>query len=449
MFTVVPLLAALVLSGGLIDSQVLQREGNDTASAILKGNADSAGRLSVQVNDGSWTDAGALPAGPWEAELPTLTTGGPYQLRLRFTGASGAASEEKTIHDIYVGDLWVLAGQSNMVGRTRIDPSYTKDARVRMLSVEGVWQQAAHPLHEPNRPGAGPGIAFGVAMVQSTKVPVGLIPCAKGGTSMDQWSPAHAHQGTASLYGNLLTRVRSVGGRVAGVVWYQGENDTGTKPSALYREKFQQLISKLRGDLNAPILPFYYAQLARYVNYVTNPSTHYGEWNVVQEAQRLIEQEVPAVRMIATLDLEQGDLIHLNRESLERVGRRFALAAQGKGGPRIVAARWTSRQEIRLTISGANGRLVVPGGRVFGFQTTVGNKPGPALYQATIEPETNEVVLKCNRDSADRSAGDNIDLWYGRGLDPICNVVDSADLALPMSGPIRLPVRPPLPPSTK
>jgi len=350
---------------------------------------------------------------------------------------------------VYVGDLWVLAGQSNMVGRAKIDPSYNKDPRVRMLSVDGVWQQAAHPLHEPNRPGAGPGLEFGVSLVRATNVPVGLIPCAKGGTSMAQWSPDLASQGTASLYGNLLHRVRGEGGRVAGIVWYQGENDTGAKPSALYKETFKQFIPKLRSDLGSANLPFYYAQLARYANYVAPRSGYYSEWNIVQEAQRILEGEVPNVHMVATVDLEHGDLIHLSRESLERVGRRFALAVQGKSGPRIASVRWESRQEIRVSITGATGKLVVSGGRVFGFQTTVGDQPGPFFFRANIDPATNEIVLRANRDSADRIAGDKIDLWYGRGLDPICNIVDSADLALPMSGPIRLPPRPPLPPTGK
>src|SRR5687767_8286881 len=37
---------------------------------------------------------------------------------------------------------------------------------------------------------AGLALPFAVAMARRTGVPVGLVPCAHGGTSMTQWDPA-------------------------------------------------------------------------------------------------------------------------------------------------------------------------------------------------------------------------------------------------------------------
>ena len=447
MLSFAPLLATFGLLTGLSESQVLQRNAGGVAIPTITGTATSEGRLFCRIDRGSWSEVTNLSRGDWEAKLPPLATGGPHLVELRMDGRNGEVLAEKSVGEIFVGDLWVLAGQSNMVGRARIDPSYTKDPRVRMFSVEGVWQLGAHPLHEPARPGAGPGLEFAKEMVRRTGVPIGLVPCARGGTSMDQWSPALAAQGPASLYGNLLDRVRRVGGKITGVLWYQGENDTGTEAAPLYKRKYQDFVGKLRADLGRPDLPIYYAQLARYVNHVTNPARYYVEWNVVQEAQRASEMELPHVRMIATLDLEQGDLIHLSRESLERVGRRFARAVEGKGGPRIADARWTSPGELRLRCSGVNGRLIAPGGRVFGLEAfNAEGKRHPLFFQASIDPATSEIVLRANRDRTAHDVPEEIDLWYGRGLDPVCNVVDSADLALPMFGPLRLPPRPAEPP---
>lgn len=453
MITFAPLLAVFTVTGGLSDSQVLQREAGGRAAPIVSGTADAPGRLHCRIGDAAWVEVAALSPGRWEAKLPALTTGGPYAVELRLSDASGRTLGRHAWKEVFVGDLWVLAGQSNMVGRARIEESYTRDPRVRMLSLAGAWQLATHPLHEESlppgvtRPGYGPGLEFGRAMARALDVPIGLLPCAKGGTSMAQWSPDAGGTGRNALYANLLAQVRLAAGKVAGVVWYQGENDTGPEPSAVYGAKFRELVARLRADLGRPDLPFLYAQLARYAS---DPQKFYAEWNVVREAQRLAEAELPAVRMVATVDLELGDLIHLSRESQDRLGRRFALAAQGKGGPRLVDARWTSPNEVRVRLTGANGGLRAPGGRVFGFEAvSPDGKRKLMFFRTAIDPATGEIVLSANRDSAKRDAPEEIDLWYGRGHDPICNLTDSLDLALPAFGPMRLPPRPAAPPRAK
>ncbi|MBI4664346.1 MAG: sialate O-acetylesterase [Verrucomicrobia bacterium] len=452
MITLTPLLALFTFAAGLSDCQVLQREKNGTASAIVSGKSDGEGRLYCRIDNGRWTEIAAIRPGDWKAKLPAISTGGPYAIDLRADSTSGARLAEKGFREVFVGDLWILAGQSNMVGRAKIDPAHQTDPLVRMLALNGVWQLATHPLHEQvtppgaTRPGTGPGLDFAREMVRKFKVPIGLLPCAKGGTSMEQWSPALAAQGPASLYGNLLGQVRLAGGRVTGVLWYQGENDTGTEPSAVYKTKFQAFVARLRADLNRPDLPFIYAQLARYVN---SPEKFYLQWNIVQEAQRVSESEIPNVRMVATVDLEMGDLIHLSRGSQDRLGRRFALAAQGKTGPRLAEARWDSPNELRLRLTGVNGELKTAGGRVFGFEAVTPNDQRKIFFfQVSVDPANGEVVLLANRDGVVRDVPEAIDLWYGRGHDPICNLTDSEDLALPVFGPWRLTPRPPAPPRT-
>jgi sialate O-acetylesterase len=290
-------------------------------------------------------------------------------------------------------------------------------------------------------------LAFSRELARALDVPIGLLPCAKGGTSMAQWSPELGGSGRAALYANLLAQVRLAGGRVAGVLWYQGENDTGPEPAEIYQVKFQELVARLRADLRQPALPFCYAQLARFAN---EPVKFYAEWNVVREAQRLAEAEMPSARMVATVDLENADYIHLNRESQDRLGRRFALAAQGKAGPRLVDARWTSPTEVRVRLAGVNGALRAAGGRVFGFEAAAQDgKTKRLFFRAAIDAATGEIVLSANRDSAKREAPEAIDLWYGRGHDPICNLTDALDLALPTFGPVRLPPRPAAPPRAK
>ncbi|MEY4939090.1 MAG: hypothetical protein RIQ93_825 [Verrucomicrobiota bacterium] len=445
MISTFTLFAALLFTG-LSDSQVLQREANGAASPIVSGASDTAGRLFSRVDNGRWHELPPVSSGSWKTKLPPLAAGGPYTIQIRFDDGAGKTVGEKSFRDIYVGDLWVLAGQSNMVGRARVVPGHATDPRVRMMALNGVWQVATHPLHDESlppgvtRPGTGPGLDFALAMIRQSGVPIGLLPCAKGGTSMAQWSPDLAGKDASSLYQRLIDRVQLTGGNITGVLWYQGENDTGPKPAAMYQAKFQEFVTRLRQDLKRPDLPFYYAQLARYIN---KPTEFYGDWNRVQEAQRVSESEIPKVRMVATVDLDMRDLIHISEDAQTRLGRRFANAAQGRGGPRFVDARWTSHNELRVRLTGVNGALQTNHGRIFGFDaTTPDGRRLPLFFRVAVDAATGEIVLSAN---SVRETPEQIDLWYGHGHDPICNLTDSEDLALPAFGPVRLPPQPPAP----
>jgi hypothetical protein len=156
-------------------------------------------------------------------------------------------------------------------------------------------------------------------MVRRTGVPIGLVPCAHGGTSMDQWSPALKDQGGASLYGGMVRRFQAVGGRVTGVLWYQGESDANPKAAPLFEQKFVDLIKAIRADFNQPDLPFYYVQIGRYVN-----ATNLDEWHAVQDAQRRVESMLPNIAMTHCADCELDDGIHVGTDSQPLLGRRLA-----------------------------------------------------------------------------------------------------------------------------
>jgi hypothetical protein len=70
-----------------------------------------------------------------------------------------------------------------------------------------------------------------------------------------------------SLYGATLRRVIAAGGRVKGMLWYQGESDANPKAAPEYSAKMEKLIAAFRQDFAQPDLPFYYVQIGRHVNY--------------------------------------------------------------------------------------------------------------------------------------------------------------------------------------
>ena len=83
----------------------------------------------------------------------------------------------------------LLVGQSNMAGRGYI--SETKpiiNERIWMLR-NGRWQMMAEPIHfDRSVSGVGPAASFAEKWcIDHPKEQIGLIPCAEGGSSLDEW----------------------------------------------------------------------------------------------------------------------------------------------------------------------------------------------------------------------------------------------------------------------
>ena len=130
--------------------------------------------------------------------------------------------------------------------------------------------------------GVGPGVSFGVAMADALGRPVGLIPAAHGGTTLDQWSQARKGEGDHSLYGAVLQRIERAGGNLRGVLWYQGESDGNNGDESTYAERFDEWIAALRADTARADLPVAVVQLGR----VVRPGLQGTElaWETIREA---------------------------------------------------------------------------------------------------------------------------------------------------------------------
>ncbi len=277
-------------------------------------------------------------------------------------------------------------------------------------------------------------------MLRRTGVPVGLIPCAHGGTSMDQWSPALKGENGNSLYGSMVRRVLAAGGKVKGVLWYQGEADANPKAAGEFLAKFQAFVGAVRTDFGILDLPFYYVQLGRHVN-----GENAASWNLLQESQRKAEELIPHTAMIASVDVSLDDAIHIGTQDQKRLARRLANLvshdlfssmkdyAQLKRGPRPVSAKMENGV-VRVTFSQVNGRLQSEG-RLNGFSVHSANGDvAPVLYKEMLDPnDANAVLLYVGGALPEKAA-----LWYGYGKDPYCNLRDAADMALPVFGPMAI-----------
>ena len=222
--------------------------------------------------------------------------------------------------------LFILAGQSNMAGRGFVQPADTVPSpKVLTLNKNNEWVYAKEPLHyyEPSRTGLDCGLAFGKKLTSLYKndITIGLIPCAVGGTSIEQWLGDSVYR-LVRLYSNLLKKAHTAAssGTLKGILWHQGEANAVPGYYSNYRDKLQKFFAKLRKDLNASDLPVYAGQLALFLHRSENPFA-----DSVNNDLALLSLSMKNVYVINTLDLTpKSDSIHFNSPSQRMMGERFA-----------------------------------------------------------------------------------------------------------------------------
>ena len=466
------------ITDGVTAYQVFQRGPEQTAdfkiSGTVTGKKVNGKNVEARLSSDNrvlatldWVPIGKVVKGKWAGEIKRVPVGGPYRLDVRLEGGSPVSS----LDHLLVGDLWILAGQSNMEGHGDLVDVQPPIPQVHSFDMADKWLIAEDPLHtlvnatdpvhwrlnenkEPERwsgerldrylserkKGAGLGLPFAEELYRRTGVPIALIPCAHGGTSMDQWSPALKDRGGDSLYGSMLRRFHVTGGNVKGILWYQGESDANPKAAAEFLQKFEDFVKAVRQDFNEPELPFYYVQIGRHVD-----NHNIAEWNQVQTEQLKAESEIPHSGMVVSVDSTLDDPIHLSTASLKNLGRRLAdrvchdlfpnlkAYADLKPGPRPVSAKYENGF-VKVVFSGVNGKLESDG-RISGF--SIHDAKGvaqPLIYRSTLDPADKSAVLLY----VGRKPPQNSTLRYGAGKDPYCNVHDAADSPVPVFGPLAI-----------
>jgi sialate O-acetylesterase len=514
------LLAFAATRLALGDSSLLAQIGRGVAAPAVKLKEPSASRVYQRdasgkaeipvVLDGSQQDAelidarvisniAALGIKLVDGKLVGVPVGGPYTINCQIK--VGGKTANATVGNVYVGDLWVLAGQSNMQGVGDLVDVTPPHPRVMLLGMDGKWGVAEEPLHwlvdspdpvhsgdpatraarsveehKTRKKGTGLGLPFAVELFESTGVPIGLIACAHGGTSMEEWSPPGKGKGGQSLYGSMLRQVNLAGGKVKGLLWYQGEGDSLGEGEAwkAYPKVFADFIAAVRADFGQPELPFYYVQIGRFVS-GADPKG----WNAVQDAQRLLVERVNNAAVISVVDLELDDGIHVGTHGLKRAGQRLARIAErelfgqagattptfdrvasGPNNTLAVKFKGVNMGSGRFTAAGgmagmmrsmAAGGVAATGGMTSspGENHVVGLKPDrhiagfsirkedgtevPLIFEAGVGKARDTVILKLSGPIPEKAA-----LWYGNGLDPYCNLTDGLDMAVPVFGPMTL-----------
>ena len=197
----------------------------------------------------------------------------------------------------------MIAGQSNSAGYGRGPYEDPSEFGVHLFRNSEQWALAAHPMNEStdtrhavNREAANPGhspyLQFARTLKRTLSHPVGLVQTSLGGSPLSRWNPDEP--GAADLFDNMVRCVGKAGGKVRGIVWYQGESDTGTDADAAsYAQRFRRALAAWREALAAPELPVLTVQLNR-VHQPADPDAD-RRWSQVREAQRQAARQTPGV----------------------------------------------------------------------------------------------------------------------------------------------------------
>ncbi|GGD83091.1 sialate O-acetylesterase [Paenibacillus nasutitermitis] len=240
------------------------------------------------------------------------------------------------IHHLGVGDLWIIAGQSNAAGYGKGPYDDQPELGVHMLRHNGHWDMATHPLnestgtlHPPNRewsnPGHSPFLVFGKRLKQATGYPIGLIQTALGGSHLRSWNPEEEGE----LYRNMKQIVEQAGRKIKGILWYQGCSDANmpeTDESVTYLRRFRTVVDHWREDFGLDTLPVLTVQLNRLIGWEVSDALDRC-WGRVREAQKQAAEEIPGVYVVPALDSPLSDNIHNSPAGNLKIGERLARVA--------------------------------------------------------------------------------------------------------------------------
>lgn len=185
-----------VLAKIFSEHMVLQRN----QAIKIYGHAAKGDRVDIFL-DNMHLDTRSDGNGHWSVQFPPMGAGGPYQLEVQHKGNS------IKFNDIYVGEVWLAGGQSNMqytFGMLGQVPDVNSEITgvFRFFNVEidwdvapredikgGTWQQLTS---ENIRDFSAVAYYFGALLQDSLQIPIGIISSNLGATSIETWMSREA-----------------------------------------------------------------------------------------------------------------------------------------------------------------------------------------------------------------------------------------------------------------
>jgi hypothetical protein len=216
---------------------------------------------------------------------------------------------------------FLMVGQSNMAGRGYLkDVKQIYDEQIKML-VNGRWQTMTEPINF-DRPTAGIGLAASFAgawRLENKDEQIGLIPCADGGSSLDDWTVGGVLFENAVFQAKIAQR----SSELSGILWHQGENDSFGGRSAQYFDKLDSIVNSFRQELNIPHVPFIAGGLGDYLS-GGRYGKYFTEYSEVNNALLKFAEMRPNSYFVSAEGLTANqDGLHFDAASQRKFGVRY------------------------------------------------------------------------------------------------------------------------------
>lgn len=218
---------------------------------------------------------------------------------------------------------FLLIGQSNAAGRGFIHEAPPIDTCGGRIKVQrnGRWLEMFRPVN-PDRGFSGVCLAESFAKAyceEHNDVEVGIIPCADGGTSLEQWKPGSLLFDNAVNCAKLAMRTS----HLVGVLWHQGEGDCIPESYSTYCERFHEMMLCLRQELGIPDLPILLGGLGDYLADCSF-SQNMKNYSFVNEQLKKIVLENSNCAYVSAEGLGPNpDNLHFSAQALNEFGIRY------------------------------------------------------------------------------------------------------------------------------
>lgn len=341
--------AKIQLPDILSDNMVLQQKAKTKIWGKASPNA-------MVIATTSWSKqkvtAKVSPSGFWELYLSTPEASYTPQTVTLSDG------DKMELHNVLIGEVWFCSGQSNMemplkgffncpimgANEEIVGASQYKGIRFATIthvpaiepqeSVPGKWK-VSKPENAVDF--SATAFYFAVAINKVLDVPVGIINCSWGGSTVEGWLPkdillnypdvdikqagdknVREYMQPMIMYNGMLKPLENY--TIKGFLWYQGESNIGRH--ATYAQRLATMVELWRKEWGLGELPFYFAEIAPF---------EYGQGDLgayLREAQYKAQTLIPNSGMISTNDLVEAYESHnIHPKNKKNVGNRLAFMA--------------------------------------------------------------------------------------------------------------------------
>lgn len=374
--------------------------------------------------------------GNWMVEINTPSYGGPYQISVK------GSSNQINIKDVYLGEVWLASGQSNMqfpidsnskgyngVVNFKEEVENLNSPLIRQFVVKGT---VARTLNESQKGEwliaktenakklSALAYYYARGLQKDLNVPIGIINASWGGTYIESWMSAKDldtfdsekdklenitkqsvkvnENYPSTLFNGMIHPLKNY--KIKGVIWCQGENNVAAPKK--YAEKMKRLISGWRTTFDQNNLPFIFVQIAPF-NYMGRPKQYYS--GTENSLGYLVEEQTKVlatnnVFMARTGDI--GDVKFIHYRNKQEAGLRLSNIALKEvyrknlgivNGPDVSKIEYLENKAI-VTFTNIGTGLNLKGQTLNGFELS---EDGLNFHPADAVLENNKVIVSTNK----------------------------------------------------